>query len=130
MDDWAPGDKAVCVKAGTITINGQAHLGTGLTEDKIYHVEAVGLNFHKKVLLGLAEFNNDEPGHDELVPVRGGKMAMRFRKVRHDPEEGCKEDFVRLLNAHRSKQPEKKRDLIPVGPLALPYHPPKLGEDL
>lgn len=136
MEDWAPGDKAVCIKAGTIMLGPPRrpsfHYGTGLVEDKIYHVYDTTIStLSGQLLLCLEEFKGEEIGglRHEAKMGSGARMAMRFRKIRHDPLEGHGEDFAKLRETHRSKQPAPKSPAKPEY-VRLPYLPPEKGDTL
>ena len=134
MEDWAPGDKAVCIKAGIIMLGTPPtfHYGTGLVEDKIYHVYDTTIStLSGQVLLCLEEFKGE--GKDRFISEAkvgsGARMAMRFRKIRHDPLEGHSQDFAKLRETHRSKQPAPKSPAKPEY-VRLPYLPPEKGDTL
>lgn len=113
--DWEIGDKIVCIDASNCKCG--CNTPFDIVENEIYKIKAfdarhpnllridVGM---KPIPFGIHE------GHSTIA-------AKRFRKL-NKPDElhGNKEDFVRLLNANRSKQPAvNPRIPVPGGPMPL-----------
>lgn len=103
--DWEVGDKIVCINAKPCACCKQ---DLGLKEGEIYKIKRLDGSCADRLLrvdVGIGPF---AAPHTNRVEV----AAVRFRKL-NKPDElhGSNADFLHLLNAHRSKQPNR---LVPV----------------
>jgi hypothetical protein len=103
MENWCIGQPVVCVddsgcKCGAEGCGGE---NLGIEKDKIYKIKELD-----KAYAGLpTEYVIIIVGDKSGFHIRAGGKSTRFRPIRHDLAEGEATDFIRLLNANRSKQP-------------------------
>jgi hypothetical protein len=113
--DWEIGDKIVCIDASTCKCGCKTPFN--LVENEIYKIKRLDGTSPDLLRVDVGM----KPIPSGIHAGRTTVAAKRFRKLnKPDEASGNKEDFVRLLNANRSKQSAPNpRIPVPAGPMPM-----------